>query len=85
MSFLRYYRHTDISPNLILFKLIVFTVILYVSNVSARLVFVCVCFYFCVIFIFICFVCPDYFLLSLSKVGRGGGGGGGGGKRGGSS
>ena len=34
----------------------------------------CVCFYFCVIFIFFCFVCPDYSLLSLSKVGKGGGG-----------
>ena len=34
--------------------------------------FLCACFYFCVIFIFFCFVCPDYCIFSLSKVGRGG-------------
>ena len=30
-TFFRYYIHTDISPSLILFKLIVFTVFLYMS------------------------------------------------------
>ena len=73
-TFFRYYIHTDISPDLILFKLIVFTVFLYMSRMSLLAWFLCVCFYFCVIFIFFCFVCPDYSLLSLSKVGKGGGG-----------
>lgn len=54
-TFFRYYIHTDISPNLILFKLIVFTVFLYMSRMSLLAWFLCV-----FVFIFVEFF---YFLL----------------------